>query len=76
MYSSLHIISVPAELFSAHVKEVAGSIATTLNWTNVFIVTFTFEAMQASSSFVDTRTDTTKTMSGTVRRVSSWLKFE
>ncbi|XP_071542331.1 facilitated trehalose transporter Tret1-like isoform X2 [Panulirus ornatus] len=34
------------ELFYPSVKEVAGSIATTINWTCVFIITFTFEPLQ------------------------------
>nr|XP_045595879.1 facilitated trehalose transporter Tret1-like isoform X1 [Procambarus clarkii]XP_045595880.1 facilitated trehalose transporter Tret1-like isoform X1 [Procambarus clarkii]XP_045595881.1 facilitated trehalose transporter Tret1-like isoform X1 [Procambarus clarkii]XP_045595882.1 facilitated trehalose transporter Tret1-like isoform X1 [Procambarus clarkii]XP_045595883.1 facilitated trehalose transporter Tret1-like isoform X1 [Procambarus clarkii]XP_045595884.1 facilitated trehalose transporter T len=34
------------ELFYPNVKEAAGSLATTINWTCVFIVTFTFEPLQ------------------------------
>lgn len=34
------------ELFYPGVKEMAGSLATTLNWTFVFIITFTFEPLQ------------------------------
>ncbi|KAK7066790.1 hypothetical protein SK128_011521 [Halocaridina rubra] len=34
------------EFFYPNMKEVAGSMATSLNWTFVFIVTFTFEPLQ------------------------------
>ncbi|KAG7170314.1 Facilitated trehalose transporter Tret1-like 11, partial [Homarus americanus] len=34
------------ELFYPNVKEAVGSMATTLNWTFVFIITFTFEPLQ------------------------------
>ncbi|KAK8733768.1 hypothetical protein OTU49_006468, partial [Cherax quadricarinatus] len=36
------------ELFYPNVKEAAGSLATTINWTCVFIVTFTFEPLQGA----------------------------
>ncbi|KAK4303108.1 hypothetical protein Pmani_024852 [Petrolisthes manimaculis] len=36
------------ELFYPGVKEMAGSFATTLNWTFVFIITFTFEPLQSA----------------------------
>ncbi|XP_053637367.1 facilitated trehalose transporter Tret1 isoform X2 [Cherax quadricarinatus] len=36
------------ELFYPNVKEAAGSLATTINWTCVFIVTFTFEPLQVT----------------------------
>ncbi|CAL4174098.1 unnamed protein product, partial [Meganyctiphanes norvegica] len=42
------------ELFSADVKELAGSIATAFNWTLSFIVTSIFVSLQHSISGVDT----------------------